>query len=133
MSIANMKFRTRLTSLASVSILVLLSGIGQADDTDVYIGNALPPGSEPMVMFSLDWRPNLGASACAGTECDFLINGGYMAPAGPYTFFDVLRGALKKVMEPLDGLQVGLMINHDYKNNCENNVSNGCSNGGFIG
>jgi len=113
MSDGTMKFRAKFAVLAGITILVLLSGIGQADDTDVYIGNALPPGSEPMVMFSLDWRPNLGSPACGGNECDFLINGGYMAPVGPYTFFDVLRGALRKVMEPLDGLQVGLMINHD--------------------
>jgi type IV pilus assembly protein PilY1 len=132
MSDANMNFRARLTALAGSTLLVFLSGIGQADDTDVYIGNALPPGSEPMVMFSLDWRPNLGSTACQGTECDFLINDGYMAAVGPYTFFDVLRGVLRKVMEPLDGLQVGLMINHDYKNNCEGSVSDGCSDGGFM-
>ena len=36
-------------------------------------------------------------------------------------------------MDPLEGLRVGLMLNHDYKNNCEGSVSNGCSNGGYIG
>ena len=127
-----MNFKTKLTALAGAGLLVLLTGIGQADDTDVYIGNALLPGSEPMVMFSLDWRPNLGSTACQGNECDFLINGGYMSAVGPYTFFDVLRGVLRKVMEPLDGLKVGLMINHDYKNGCAGSVSNGCSDGGFM-
>ena len=125
-------FKNRLFALAGICILVLLSGGGQADDTDVYIGNALPPGSEPQVMFSLDWRPNLTSPACQGTECDFLINEGYLSPAGPHTFFDVLRAVLKKVMEPLEGLGVGLMINHDYKNGCQNKPVKGCSNGGYI-
>jgi len=132
MSDRNMNFKARLTAVAGVSLLVLLTGIGQADDTDVYIGNALPPGSQPMVMFSLDWRPNLGATACKGTECDFLINEGYLESSGPYTFFDVLRAVLKKVMDPLKGLSVGLMLNHDYKTGCANRVAPGCSNGGFI-
>src|SRR5690606_12002876 len=47
-------------------------------------------------------------------------------------FFDILRASLRVVMNPLDGVKIGLMINHDYKNNCANKVSSGCSNGGFI-
>jgi type IV pilus assembly protein PilY1 len=55
-----------------------------------------------------------------------------MSPTGPYVFFDVLRGALRKVMEPLEGVKVGLMLNHDYRVNCEGFGRTGCSNGGYI-
>jgi len=116
----------------ALAALVCTVGSAQADDTDVYInpGSGLPSGSEPMVMFSLDYRPNLGSTACNGGECDTLINEGYMSATGPYTFFDVLRGALKKVFDPLEGVRVGLMINHNNNNNCEGFGRTKCSNGG---
>jgi type IV pilus assembly protein PilY1 len=114
--------------------LVFATGNVRADDTDVYInpGSGLPAGSEPMVMFSLDYRPNLGSTACNGNECDTLIAEGYMSPTGPYTFFDVIRGALRKVFDPLDGVRVGLMVNHNNNNDCEGFGRTQCSNGGYI-
>jgi type IV pilus assembly protein PilY1 len=120
--------------IGGVVLLALVSSVSLADDTDIYMtpGSALPPGSEPMVMFSLDYRPNLGSTACNGSECDTLISEGYMSATGPYTFFDVLRGALRKVMEPLQGVRVGLMINHNNNNNCAGPTQTGCSNGGYI-
>ena len=120
-----------LTTLAS---LVATIGTARADDTDVYInrGSALPPNSMPMVMFSLDYRPNLGSTACGQGQCATLIAEGYMKSSGPYTYFDVLRGALRKVMDPLEGLKVGLMLNHDNRTNCEGFGRTGCSNGGYI-
>ena len=119
---------------ATLAALVLTIGSAQADDTDVYMnpGAGLPPGSEPMVMFSLDYRPNLTATACNGGECDTLIKEGYMPLQASYTFFDVLRGALRKVFDPLEGVRVGLMINHDHINNCEGFGRTTCSNGGYI-
>ena len=50
-------------------------GVANADDTDVYlnVGAGLPEDSEPLVMFSLDYRPNLGSTACSGSSCDQLI------------------------------------------------------------
>ena len=76
--------------------MVASIGVANADDTDVYlnVGGGLPDNSEPLVMFSLDYRPNLGSTACNGSSCDQLIAEGYMSPTGPYTFFDVLRGAV---------------------------------------
>ena len=88
-----------MTKKISLSLIVALyvtaSGPLLADDTDVYMnaGAGLPANSEPMVMFSLDYRPNLGSTACSGGACDTLIAEGYMKAAGPYTFFDVLRCA----------------------------------------
>ena len=109
-------------------------GVAHADDTDVYlnVGAGLPENSEPLVMFSLDYRPNLGSTACNGSTCDQLIAEGYMNPTGPYTFFDVLRGALRKVFDPLEGVRVGLMLNHDNNTNCAGFGRTNCSNGGYI-
>jgi len=124
----------KLLLIAVFTVLVTSVGTTHADDTDVYMnpGSGLPPGSEPMVMFSLDYRPNLRSTACNGSECDTLIKEGYMPASGPYTFFDVLKGAMKKVFDPLEGVRVGLMMNHDASNNCEGFGRTKCSNGGYI-
>jgi type IV pilus assembly protein PilY1 len=124
----------RLAHLTAGSLATFLAGLCLADDTDIYMnsGAGLPAGSEPMVMFSLDYRPNLGSTACNGSECNTLIAEGYMSPVGPYTFFDVLRGALRKVMDPLGGVRVGLMLNHDDTTNCDGPNAKDCSNGGYI-
>lgn len=117
-----------------LTVLIVVIGSAQADDTDVYMnpGAGLPAGSEPMVMFSLDYRPNLASTACNGNECDSLIAEGYMPIKSSYIFFDVLKGALRKVMEPLEGVKVGLMLNHDNINDCVGFGRTNCSNGGYI-
>lgn len=126
--------KTKLLLTLAIAAITVTCGSANADDIDVYMnsGAGLPPNSEPMVMFSLDYRPNLGSTACQGGVCDTLIAEGYMSATGPYTFFDVLRGALRKVMDPLEDIKVGLMLNHDYRNNCEGFGRTGCSNGGYI-
>ena len=126
--------KIKITLLTLFAALVATIGISRADDTDVYMnsGASLPSNSMPMVMFSLDYRPNLGSTACGQGQCDTLIAEGYMNASGPYTYFDVLRGALRKVMDPLEGLKVGLMLNHAHQNNCEGFGRTGCSNGGYI-
>ena len=126
--------KLKLFLLTSLAALVAVIGTARADDTDVYInrGSSLPSDSMPMVMFTLDYRPNLGSTACGQGQCDTLIAEGYMNPTGPYTFFDVLRGALRKVFDPLQGIKVGLMLNHDNQNKCAGFGRTGCSNGGYI-
>ncbi|MDH4073918.1 MAG: PilC/PilY family type IV pilus protein, partial [Gammaproteobacteria bacterium] len=126
--------KTKFLVMTAFAGLIAMIGAANADDTDVYIkrGASLPSDSMPMVMFSLDYRPNLGATACGQGQCDTLIAEGYMSPVGPYTFFDVLRGALRKVFDPLKGIKVGLMLNHDNINNCAGFGRTGCSNGGYI-
>jgi type IV pilus assembly protein PilY1 len=118
----------------ALAALVMTIGAARADDTDVYMnpGSGLPAGSEPMVMFSLDYRPNLGSTACNGGECDTLIREGYLPLQASYTFFDVLRASLRKVFDPLEGVRVGLMLNHNNNNNCAGFGRTGCSNGGYI-
>ena len=68
------------------SVLLLLTAVCLADDTDIYLnaGAGLPVGSEPMVIFSLDYRPNLGSTVCSGNECDTLIAEGYLPAAVLY-------------------------------------------------
>lgn len=124
-----------------VSALSVMSVALNADDTDIYLNPQVPTGSEPLVMFVLDWRPNLTSTvSCAvGTYCDDLRTNGYLvdgnAPGSgaATTFFDVLRAVLKKVIDPLDGVKIGLMINHAHKNNCEGfPPAAKCSNGAYI-
>ena len=117
------------------TMLVMSVGSARGDDTDVYLNplSSLPPGSEPMVIFSLDYRANLGSTACQSGECNTLIDEGYMSPTGPYTFFDVMRGSLRKVFDPLEGVRVGLMLNHDNGTSCAGFGRTLCSNGGYIG
>lgn len=114
---------------------IAFSGGLFADDTDIYVSTANPgtSTSEPIVMFTLDYRPNLTSTYnCGPGQCDFLIDEGYLPPATSYVYFDILRAVLKKVFDPLTGLQIGLMINHNNVNNCQNSVRKGCSNGGYI-
>src|SRR5210317_1096024 len=119
---------------AALASLIFTVGSARADDTDVYMnpGDGLPAGSEPMVMFSLDYRPNLAAAACNNNECDALIEDEYMPLQESYIFFDVLKGALRKVFDPLEGVRVGLMLNHDHNNECAGFGRTQCSNGGYI-
>jgi type IV pilus assembly protein PilY1 len=120
-------------TLASLTILIGLSIAALADDTDIYMNPAVPSGAEPLVMLSLDYRSNLGSTACNGNECDTLIAEGYLAPTGPYTSFDVLRAALQKVLAPLQGVKIGFMMNHEHQNGCAGPQSiKTCSNGGYI-
>ena len=79
---------------ATLTLLLGLNAGALADDVDLYLNPAVPSGAEPLVMFSLDYRSNLGATACNGNECDTLISEGYLPPTGPYTFFDVLRALM---------------------------------------
>ncbi len=49
-----------------ISLLLTLSFSLLADDTDIYFGGTTSDGEAPtpLVMLSLDWRPNLGAPQC---------------------------------------------------------------------
>jgi type IV pilus assembly protein PilY1 len=49
-------------------VLALAAAIGplaQADDTDIYLDPVQPTGSEPLVMFTLDYRANMNAVQCS--------------------------------------------------------------------
>ncbi|MGD8532745.1 MAG: PilC/PilY family type IV pilus protein, partial [Gammaproteobacteria bacterium] len=140
--------KTLFTFIGAVTVFVSGGFQVHADDTDLYLRNDDPPeNSEPMVMFSIDYRPNLGSVVCrrgtgvgtAGeTECDFLVDEGYLpekAVGEAYDFFDLIRGAFGYVLDEVGGVKLGLMFNHDNVNNCEGPEGSkdpGCSNGGYI-
>lgn len=129
--------RTNFMKLLQVllgTVVTMLPCVAMADDTDIYLnsGSGLPAGSEPIVMFTLDYRPNLASTACNDSECDSLIQEGYLDSSGSYTFFDVLRAVLEKVMEPIEGVRVGLMLNHDHASKCAGPDQTDCSNGAYI-
>ena len=82
------------------------------------MGYQLPPNSEPMVMFSIDYRPNLGSVVCrrGDAACDSLVVDGYLPDKGAgeaYDFFDIIRGSFGKVLDEVGGVRLGLMFNHD--------------------
>ena len=120
----------RLTPLLAGALAVLALGrslpVG-ADDTDIYLNPNVPSGAEPLVMFTLDTRSNVlnsSFSCAAGSGCNQLRVDGYLtdAPAGSGTsskFFRVLRAVMKKVLDPLDGVKIGLMLNHNHENNAQ--------------
>lgn len=125
-----------LNRIIAVSLVCLtFASQAPADDTDIYLDASVASGAEPLVMFTLDYRPNLNASVCGGTECDSLIAGGYLPATGPYNFFQLLRAVFKKVLDPLGGVRIGFMLNHD--NNCTGSpasgpTATGCSNGAYV-
>ena len=135
-------FRKTLLLLTGAAAVFMGGGFQvHADDTDLYLRNDDPPeGSEPMVMFSIDYRPNLGSVVCrrGDASCDSLVDEGYMPdkPVGDsYDFFDLIRGSFGKVLDEVGGVRLGLMFNHDYINKCEGPAGAsdpGCSNGGYI-
>ena len=130
-------YPTKLFSALAAALLVAGAGASApatADDAEIYVNSDPPPESEPLVMISLDWRPNLTSTVCSSGECDFLVAEGYLPPQASYTFFEMLRAVLRKVMAPLTGLRVGLMLNHDSINNCQGpaGAKSKCANGGYM-
>ena len=142
MNISNSKSSLTRATVAAIFFCALgMPGSAPADDTDIYLKGGAPVGSEPLVMFVLDWRPNLTSTVgCdVGSYCDdmradgFIVDGNAAGSGASTTFFDMLRGVLKKVLDPLAGVQIGFMLNHSNKNNCEGYPpGNKCSNGAYI-
>ncbi len=112
-----------------------------ADDVEIFFNTTDGQIGDPLVMFSLDYRPNLAATICnftAITDCGW--NSDFNDALTPtdkadntIDFLEMLRAALKRVLSQVTGVRVGLMLNHDNINNCENEPgTDGCSNGGYI-
>jgi type IV pilus assembly protein PilY1 len=135
MLITSNHLRRLVCSLLTATLLLVFAPAGHTDDTDVYLNPNLGGGAEPLVMFALDYRPNLTATVCNGNECDSLIAEGYLPATGPYNFFQLLRAVLKKVLDPLGGVRIGFMLSHG--DSCSGTTTAGpgvtnCSNGGYI-
>ena len=145
-----------ITTLSIVFMIVMGSSVSMktvlADDTDIYLNQNAASTDKPLIMFSLDYRSNLGNSVCPDSEdtaadgsCGQLVAEGYLdddaiTKNGNYSSLEVYRAVLKKVMDhELDtGITIaeaaifGVMMNHDSENNCDGPSETDCSNGGFI-
>ena len=120
-----------LLAIVSTALLTVFCASVNADDTDIYVNNSTTNGGPPLVMFSLDYRSNLGSTVCTGTSCDAFVSK-YGLASTPATRFELLREVLKVVLVDIKEMQVGLMINHSNDNNCAGPSDSGCSNGGYM-
>ena len=133
--------------------LTLLGANAHADDTELFFGNTTVNQAPPLLMFTLDWRANLGANFCTDVKSaaclakignqeiyDALGLGAQDATTKLYTdaslgsisLFDTFRAVFSLVFQAdvMDGMAVGLMMNHE--NGCSGSQTVGCSNGGYI-
>jgi type IV pilus assembly protein PilY1 len=128
-----------------VALGLLPAALMQADDTDIYFKTGGPSlgNNDPLVMLSLDFRPSLANTFCtSGPDCEAQAGKeiadkiAVFVPIGDTaTTFDALRAVYAVVFEPLDGIKVGMMINHN--NSCNGGTTSGplltgCSNGGYM-
>ncbi|MDH5631845.1 MAG: PilC/PilY family type IV pilus protein [Gammaproteobacteria bacterium] len=129
-----MVFNRIFLTLATAAVLAtstLSSEIARAHDTDIYVGSAAN-APEAMVMFTIDYRANLGSTVCNNGECAKLIADGYMPPLTTITFFDMIRAVMKKVLDPLYGFKLGLIVNHAHNNGCAGPTATACSGGAMV-
>ena len=135
--------------------LFIVSSQAIGDDVEIYFGGGGGGGGTSLVMFTLDYRPNLGSTMCNGIDVsvpdspDFTSCGWTAAfpdfnksfePAdyadGTINFLEYLRAALRHVLADPElaaaDMQFGLMLNHDHRNGCENRVVQKCSNGAYV-
>jgi type IV pilus assembly protein PilY1 len=133
-----MMFKKALLTFA-VAAWTLAGGSIHADDTDLYLDTTPSGQSPPLVMFSIDYRPNnLSSTVCQDLAVceDLLIQPGYMPVQDEYTFFDLIRGAMNAVLDQVGGIRIGLMLNHAQGtgNSCTGPQPPGtqCTNGGYI-
>ncbi|MBS1212379.1 MAG: hypothetical protein H6R26_995, partial [Proteobacteria bacterium] len=127
------------THLLSAISALLLASLAQADDTDIYLSSSATLGGKPLVMFSLDYRSNLGSTVCTGTECDSLKTAGYLPNDGStINFFQLLRAVLRKVTDDLgpqlNDVKLGLMMNHNQGSgaSCAGPTATKCTDGGYM-
>ncbi len=130
-------FYTFIASSIAVSV--------SADDTEIYLNPSAPNAAPPLVMLTLDWRPNLGSSSCGdytSAACEASVgsviyphlvanieefgiayrdtnNDGIIDELGVEPF-DLVRAALRALLSNREiyGVHVGLMISHENNNNC---------------
>lgn len=144
-----MKHFMRLATITCVMTVALIGtgmDVVRADDTDIYVRNTPAPESVPLVMFTLDYRPNLGStictninSGCAAAEYfrEYPETAAWMEKVvdeagGKLEYFDMLRLALHVTLSKITGVKVGLMLNNNHDNNCAGPNKSGCSNGAYV-
>jgi len=132
-----------------VIAFVITSTSLRADDTDIYLDTNSVSAGIPLIMLTLDYRPNLGSNICTDASAaacrtdlgdDLYLNlsldgdstpdyDGITMPAAwsgaDVTLFDIMRTVFKVVLSSQTGkqLRVGMMINHD--DTCSGAVTSG--------
>ncbi len=123
-------------------LATLLVGLpAVADDTELYFGKSTSTKPSPLVMLTLDYRPNLGSTFCSdvSTSCKTAFGYSSTDPAaigtqiynaldvtsGAVTLFDSFRAVFKVIFlsNVADGMSIGFMMNHD---------DTGTSNGAYV-
>ncbi len=139
----NIKRAFVMLSTAGLMLLALTPQNGaRADDIDIYVDPVTNAAEAPMVMFSIEYAPNTGATICQTGACPpnivALHTHGHMVENPATTkieHFMMLRGVLNKFIKSLKGVKIGLMFPHD--DTCTGSVKSGptadkCSNGGYF-
>lgn len=139
--------KTPLKTLAPTLMLALLAVSKPllADDTEIYLDNDSGNGVAPKVMFHIEYTSNLTATICGSASNRDAITSSncsnllplklYFADSdfddGVIEQFEMTRAALKRVLAPIGGIDVGLLMPHNdaSTNQCD---SAACSNGGYI-
>jgi type IV pilus assembly protein PilY1 len=140
-----------LNSLPSAALAAALTLLGttprvvHADDTDLYMSPNKAVGAEPLIMFALDYRSNLGSTygGCTNASTCTVANTfrEYEAAkdqvdalgTGKLTFFDALRFSLRIIFNEYSDFKAGLLLPHSNTNNCVGpDETDKCSNGGYI-
>jgi type IV pilus assembly protein PilY1 len=137
-------------AVAAIALMVMIPL--QANDTEIFFGDAAadPNLAQPMVMLSLDWRPNLGSQFCPfdaaceeklGTEISDQLKTNGFSSGDDITLFDALRAVFQVVLKEVKNIDIGFMINHDTTcgENGKKSINGSyfteedeCSNGGYI-
>lgn len=142
-----MHLRKVITGTAAASLLLLAAAAPRADDTEIYFTSGSSVSGDSLVMFYVEYTPNLTSTICnlSGTD-QGAVNacGNNLGTMAPYftaadrsdqtiTLFEMLRAVLKKVLSPVGNISVGLILTHDDNNKCDGpDDDDDCSNGAYI-
>ncbi|HEY0720016.1 MAG TPA: hypothetical protein VGE50_02060, partial [Gammaproteobacteria bacterium] len=139
-----------------LALSLVASTASYGDDTEIYFDTNSNQTTAPLVMFYIEYTPNLASQVCPDpnatvqpvitadnldTECSQIAPlRTYMAANdlddGKIDQFEITRTALKRVLAGLGGLKIGLLMAHDNGNCSGGPLSDDdakrCSQGGYI-
>lgn len=137
----------RLIFCLATMVLLTTANPLRAEDIDIYINpTASTGGDTPVVIFTLDYRSNLGSTACGSNACAFLTSKTYLDASGtarPYltltsgstTYFNLLRGSLKYTLQQVGSqVRIGFAMSHNQGTGktCDGPAAATCTNGGYL-
>jgi len=142
------RFLKSFTLSAGVSLLMASAAL--SDDIDVYVGSGSTTAGDTLVVFTLDYRPDIVASTvCTNGECDELFKevgmfedeNGDGEHDGSISFLELLTAALRKVLGEINSpdIKVALMAPHEHSikgnSSCvgyQGSTGPECSNGAYV-